>query len=149
MCIPRATGDKGGKRISPHTLGTRYRATTCHKQEEGAFPLFHISSQGFVVGCFNYPLGEVQWKDSNLQHRTGQANPCHVVVQIKGMQILSHLGKRLKDTMAGNCLYLGDFWSKNENCPTLILMYSWVCLYYYDTFRHVHTYLQTAASNFL
>ncbi len=26
VCIPRATGDKGVKRISPHTLGTRDRA---------------------------------------------------------------------------------------------------------------------------
>ncbi len=38
VCIPRATGDKGVKQISPHTLGTQDHATTYHKQEEGAFP---------------------------------------------------------------------------------------------------------------
>ncbi len=37
VCIPRATGDKGVKRISPHTLGTRDRATTCHQTARGGF----------------------------------------------------------------------------------------------------------------
>ncbi len=61
VCIPRVTGDKGVKQTFLHTLGTWDRATTCHKQEEGAFT---IKSTNFVGGCFklkrfNYPLGEV------------------------------------------------------------------------------------------
>ena len=52
MSIPRATGDKGVKRISLNILGTQSQdrvslsdpcATTCHKQEEGAFDTFHIN----------------------------------------------------------------------------------------------------------
>ena len=57
VCIPRATGDKGVKRISLHTLGTRDRATTCHKQEDGAFSRF---TQRFL-GSFTFHL-----KDSSL-----------------------------------------------------------------------------------
>ncbi len=73
VCIPRATGDKGMKRMSPQTLGTRDRAKTCHKQEKGAFspvsPSISLGSFTFYhIGCFNYPLGEVLWKDANLQH---------------------------------------------------------------------------------
>ncbi len=50
--------------------------------------------------------------------------------------------------MAGNHLHFGDIWTKNEKCRSL--MYSWICIYliYYDTFKPVHTCLQTSASNF-
>ncbi len=63
----------------PRTLRVHSQdcATTCHKQKEGFPPWFtlhfsgqlHISSKGFVIGCFNCPLGEVLWKDANLQQQ--------------------------------------------------------------------------------
>ncbi len=55
VCIHRVTGDKGVKRISLHTLGTP-----------------EILPQGFAVGCFNYPLGEVLCQGANLQQGTTQ-----------------------------------------------------------------------------
>ncbi len=56
VCIPRATGDKGVKRKSPHTLGTRDHATTCHKQEEVAFPPrgFSPVSPSISLGSFTF-----------------------------------------------------------------------------------------------
>ncbi len=49
-CIPVATSYKGVNRISPHTLGTRDHAITCHKHEEWAFPV--SSSISWVVSHF-------------------------------------------------------------------------------------------------
>ena len=106
VCIPRATGDKRVKRIS-RTLWVHGTATTCHKQEEGgfapfhpAFPgQFHILSQGLVVGCFNYPLGEVLWKDANLQHSSNSNNDRGVVALIleEHLLIYSHITNIMPD----------------------------------------------------
>ena len=63
VCIPRATGDKGVKRISLHTLGTRDRATTCHKQEEGTFPP--------VLPSISWAVSLIY---STAQHSTGQSH---------------------------------------------------------------------------
>ncbi len=61
VCVPRATGDKGVKRISPHTLGTRDHATTCHKQEEGAFPPVSWAVSHFITRIRRWMLQLPTW----------------------------------------------------------------------------------------
>ncbi len=83
VCIPKATGDKGGEMNIPAHVGYTGPCNNLSQTGRGGFSpcfiqhfsgQFHISPQGFVIGCFNYPLGEVQSKDANLQHSTASVS---------------------------------------------------------------------------